>query len=117
MVLDIVRNLPDVTIVSLGGGFKVARMPDEMEADMREIGHHVQSLFEQFFTETGRKLHLEIEPGTFLVANAGNLLTTIQDIVDTGNDGYTFLKVDAGMTELLRPSIYGAQHPIIVVPS
>lgn len=117
MVLDIVRNLPDVTIVSLGGGFKVARMPDEKEADMREIGHHVQSLFEQFFTETGRKLHLEIEPGTFLVANAGNLLTTIQDIVDTGNDGYTFLKVDAGMTELLRPSIYGAQHPIIVVPS
>lgn len=116
MVLDIVRKLPDVTVVSLGGGFKVARMSDESETNMREIGNHVKYLFEQFFTETGRKLHLEIEPGTFLVANAANLITTIQDIVDTGKDGYNFLKVDAGMTELLRPSIYGAQHPIVVVP-
>lgn len=116
MVLNIVRKLPDVTVVSLGGGFKVARMPDEREANMREIGNHVKYLFEQFFTETGRKLHLEIEPWTFLVANATNLITTIQDIVDTGKDGYNFLKVDAGMTELLRPSLYGAQHPIFVVP-
>lgn len=116
MVLDIVRRLPDVTTVSLGGGFKVARMPDEKWANMQEIGTHVKTLFEEFADETGRKLHLEIEPGTFLVANAGNLVTTIQDIVDTGSDSYTFLKVDSGMTELLRPSIYGAQHPIHVVP-
>lgn len=116
MVLDIVRQLPDVVTVSLGGGFKVARMPGEKEANMREIGNHVKILFEQFARETGRQLHLEIEPGTFLVANAGNLVTTIQDIVDTGEDGYHFLKVDSGMTELLRPSIYGAQHPLFVTP-
>lgn len=115
MVLVIVRRLPDVTTVSLGGGFKVARMPDEKWANMQEIGTHVKTLFEEFADETGRKLHLEIEPGTFLVANAGNLVTAIQDIVDTGTEGYTFLKVDSGMTELLRPSIYGAQHPIHVV--
>lgn len=116
MVLDIVRELPDVTTVSLGGGFKVARMPGEKEANLHDIGLHVKTLFEDFARETGRKLHLEIEPGTFLVANACNVVTTIQDIVDTGSDGYTFLKVDSGMTELLRPSIYGAQHPIFVLP-
>lgn len=83
---------------------------------MQEIGLHVKKLFEAFAEETGRQLHLEIEPGTFLVANAGNLITSIQDIVDTGVFGYTFIKVDSGMTELLRPSLYGAQHPIHVIP-
>lgn len=66
MVLDIVRNLPDVTIVSLGGGFKVARMPDEKEADMREIGHHVQSLFEQFLLKQGESFILRSNQVLFL---------------------------------------------------
>jgi diaminopimelate decarboxylase len=60
-------------------------------------------------------LHLEIEPGTFLVANASSLVTTIQDMSDTGPDGYRFLKLDCGMDGILRPSLYGAQHPMIVV--
>ncbi len=64
----------------------------------------------------GRKLHLEVEPGTYLVANAGALVCRIMDVVDTGATGYSFIKVDGGMTEILRPSLYGAQHPIIVVP-
>jgi diaminopimelate decarboxylase len=42
-------------------------------------------------------------------------LCTIQDVVTTGSDGHTFLKLDAGMTEVLRPSLYGAQHPIVVL--
>jgi diaminopimelate decarboxylase len=49
------------------------------------------------------------------MANAGSLVTTIDDIVDTGKNGYTFLKIDGGMTELLRPALYAAQHPLIVV--
>ena len=40
-----------------------------------------------------------------------------QDLVSTGASGYEFIKLDAGMTELLRPSLYGALHPIVVVPS
>ena len=40
-----------------------------------------------------------------------------QDLVSTGASGYEFIKLDAGMTELLRPSLYGAVHPIVVVPS
>ena len=34
-----------------------------------------------------------------------------------GDEGHTFLKLDSGMTELLRPSLYGAQHPVILVPA
>jgi diaminopimelate decarboxylase len=37
------------------------------------------------------------------------------DVVDTGRDGYLFAKLDAGMPEVTRPSLYGAQHPIDVL--
>src|SRR5262249_26481236 len=63
----------------------------------------------------GRALHREIERGTYLVANAGAVVATCVDVVDTGADGYRFAKLDTGMTEVTRPSLYGAQHPIIVV--
>ena len=49
------------------------------------------------------------------MGNAGAIISRVQDKVDTGAEGYTFLKLDAGMTEVLRPSLYGAQHPIVVV--
>lgn len=91
-------------------------MEYEKTADLTEIGDHVKGLFWDFFEKTGRKLHLEIEPGTFLAANSASLVTEVIDIVDTGEDGYDFIKVNAGMTEVTRPSLYGAQHPIIVVP-
>ena len=116
MVLSIVEKLPDVVTVSLWWGFKVARMEYEKTANLEEIGNHVKWLFWDFYEKTGRKLHLEVEPGTFLAANSGSLLTEIIDIVDTGEDGYQFIKVNAWMTEVTRPSLYGAQHPLIVVP-
>lgn len=116
MSLDLVREFPSVNTLNLGGGFKVARMPDEVATDLQEIGQSVKSIFEEFAQETNRKLKLEVEPGTFLVAHACSLVTTIQDITQTGKDGYRFLKLDSGMTEVLRPSLYGAQHPIHIVP-
>jgi len=114
--LGIVERLPDVTRLSLGGGFKVGRMTGEVSADMAVIGARVKQDFEAFASQHGRRLHLELEPGTFLVANAGALVCSIADIVDTGAEGHVFLKIDAGMTEIVRPAMYGAQHPIVVVP-
>lgn len=92
-------------------------MSGEVSTDLQAIGAPVMGGFEAFAKETGRELKLEIEPGTFLVANAGSLVCTVQDVVSTGSEGYEFIKLDAGMTELLRPSLYGAPHPIIVVPA
>ncbi len=116
LILAQVEKIPTIRVVSLGGGFKVARMYYEKNANLEEIWNHVQWLFEDFYKKTGRKLHLEIEPGTFLAANSASLVTEIIDIVDTGMGGYNFIKVNAWMTEVTRPSLYGAQHPIIVVP-
>jgi len=115
MNLDLVREFPDVTSLNLGGGYKVGRMPNEISTDLQEIGQAVKTSFAAFAKETGRELHLEIEPGTFMVANAGAILCRIQDLVDTGSEGYQFLKIDTGMTDLLRTCLYGAQHPMVVV--
>lgn len=115
MTLNLARSFPSVESINLGGGYKVARMPDEKATDLQEVGAPVKELFKQFAEETGRKLKLEIEPGTFLLAHACSLVTRVQDINSTGKEGYRFLKLDSGMTEILRPSLYGAQHPIHLV--
>jgi len=116
--LDLVRRFESVTTLNLGGGYKVGRMADERSTDLQVVGQPVKQAFEQLAEETGRQIHLEIEPGTFLLANACSLITSVQDIVETGGpDGRAFLKLDSGMTEILRPSLYAAQHPIVIVPA
>jgi diaminopimelate decarboxylase len=106
-----------VTACNLGGGYKVGRNPGEPTTDLQEIGQPVTQVFRDFAADTGRELKLEIEPGTYLVANSGALVCTVQDkVVTTGDGGHTFLKLDAGMTDVLRPSLYGAIHPITILP-
>jgi len=115
MSLDLVRQFPDVVALNLGGGYKVARMESEVGTDLQECGAPVAEMFREFAQATGREIRLEIEPGTYLLANTCAVLSTVQDVVSTGADGYDFLKLDTGMTEILRPSIYGAQHPIYIL--
>ncbi|MDA0848170.1 MAG: diaminopimelate decarboxylase [Verrucomicrobia bacterium] len=112
MNFQLVEQFESVSILNLGGGYKVGRMPDETSTDLQVIGKPVREAFEAFAEKTGREIHCEIEPGTFLMANAGGLLAEVHDLVNTGKEGYHFIKLNTGMTELLRPSIYGAQHPI-----
>ena len=116
MSLDTAARLPDVAVLNLGGGYKVGRVKGEETADLHRIGKPIAEAFRAFHARHGRRLHLEIEPGSYLVANACVLLATVIDIVDTGRRGYKFIKVDSGMTEVLRPSLYGAQHPAEVIP-
>ena len=115
MSLDLVRQFESVHTLNLGGGYKVARMEDEVGTDLQACGAPVAEKFRGFAAETGREIKLEIEPGTFLLANACSLLAKVQDRVSTGSEGYEFIKLDTGMTEILRPSLYGAQHPIRIV--
>lgn len=107
-----------VTALNLGGGYKVGRNPGEPSTDLQEVGEPVADAFRTFAeNNNGRELKLEIEPGTYLVAMAGALVSTVQDkVFTTGDDSHTFLKLDAGMTDVLRPSLYGAVHPITILP-
>lgn len=113
--LALVSRFPTVQTLNLGGGYKVARVAAEKGTDPQVVGAPVKIAFETFAAADGRKLRLEIEPGTFLVANAGAVLSRVQDIVSTG--AREFLKLDSGMTEILRPSLYGSQHPVHLYPA
>ena len=116
--LSFCKIWPTVTALNLGGGYKVGRNAGEPTTDLQEIGGPVTEAFKKFSEENdGRELKLEIEPGTYLVAMAGALVSTVQDKVETtGDAGRIFLKMDAGMTDVLRPSLYGAIHPITILP-
>jgi len=117
MSLEVVRAFPDVKTLNLGGGYKVARTPAEKTTDLQIIGQSVKEAFKAFYKETGRKLDLEIEPGTYLVAASGILLAQVMDKVSTGKEGFTFLKVDTGMNDLTRTTLYGSVHPVKIYPA
>ena len=113
--LLIVENLKDVISLDIGGGFKVHRFGNEKETNMTEIFEVFTNKLVSFYGKTGRKLKLEIEPGTYFVAHAGTLIASVDDIVDTGSNGYTFLKLNTGMNDFLRTAMYGANHVIEVM--
>jgi diaminopimelate decarboxylase len=113
--IDIAREYLDVTSLNIGGGYKVHRYGEEGEANMSDIFATFSEKLETFQKETGRGLHLEIEPGTYFIAHAGTLVAAIDDIVDTGKYGHTFLRLNTGMNDFLRTTLYGAQHKIEVI--
>jgi len=112
--LGFVRDyFPDAVRVSFGGGLKVARMPGEKQADINALGVYAAQRVQAFKETTGRELIMEIEPGTFVVANSGHIITRIIDKKLTKE--MNFLIVDGGMELLSRPLLYGSEHPIAVV--
>ena len=106
-VVGVVRALAELGIdleyVDLGGGFGVT-YEDESEIDLARLAEAVAS------TLAGTGLRLVLEPGRFVVGEAGSLLTRVLDVKRSGEK--TFVVTDGGMTELLRPSHYGGYHRI-----
>ena len=92
--------------VDLGGGFGI-RYKDEAVPD---IGAYCQGLARRF---SGRALQVLLEPGRAIVGNAGVLLTRVEYLkLDKAK---RFAVVDASMSELIRPALYGAWHDIVAV--
>ncbi|WP_323840058.1 hypothetical protein [Photorhabdus africana] len=113
--LDLCTKVPTVTHLNLGGGYKVTALNSDPYYDHHAVGARIGTALEKFYDKTGRELHLEVEPGTFLIALAGSLITRVIDVVSTGSDGYRFIKIDGGLTEIMRPSFYGMLHPLVVI--
>jgi diaminopimelate decarboxylase len=109
------RYFPDATAVNLGGGFKEARMPDETAADIEDLGRSAKARFEALAARTGRRLLMMVEPGTYIMANAGHVVARVIDKKSSGPDGFDFLVLDAGMETCTRPLLYGSRHPFYVV--
>lgn len=56
---------------------------------------------------------LQLEPGRFLVAECGQLITRVVQVKESG--GTRFVVLDAAMNNLLRPALYGARHPVTAI--
>jgi diaminopimelate decarboxylase len=109
------RELPDVGVLSAGGGLPVPYRDGDPEIDVDAyfaIWDRERRSLEQ---ELGRRVRLEIEPGRYLVAESGWLLTEIRAVKRQGAN--RFYVVDAGFNTLPRPILYGAYHPMAVVPA
>ena len=90
-------------------------MPDETVADLQELGSYAKEKFQDFYSRTNRKLAMQIEPGTFIMANAGYLVTSVVDRKSTGADGFDFIILNGGMEANSRPVLYGSRHPFYVI--
>jgi len=107
------NDFPHVKFLDFGGGFKVAYKAGDKETNVNEIGQHLQNMFAEFERATGRKLQMWIEPGKFLVSDAGYLLTKVNTI--KRNPSVTFVGVNTGLNHLIRPMMYDAYHEIVNV--
>jgi len=98
--------------VDLGGGFPV--LPADQPAPTPErFARELPALLESV-PDDRRPTRLAIEPGRALVARAGWLVARVLHVRDRGGRQVV---LDAGMTELIRPALYGARHPIVALTS
>jgi len=109
-LLDLAERFSTVSILDLGGGFKVPYREEEKEIDLKEVAQQVKIAFEAFEKKHGRSLQAWFEPGKFLVAQSGYLLATVT--VLKPSDTICFAGVDSGLNHLIRPMFYEAYHPI-----
>jgi len=98
--------------VDIGGGLGVPYLDDEQELDIDLTA----KLVAQEFAEKCEKYgfghpELFLEPGRYLIANAGYLIAKVTGIKESYKK---FIGIDAGMNTLIRPALYGAKHRILV---
>ena len=115
--LKIIDQLPDVTTLNMGGGFKTGYQDNEEDVDISSIIDLISDNISDYETDSGRKIKLEIEPGRFLVAHSGTLIASVDDIIDTGKTGNKYLRLNTGMNDFMRTTLYGAYHRIEVINS
>ena len=112
-VLGLLRGgLPDLDTLDVGGGFAV---PPLGEAGPRpeRFARELPALLEAIPADR-RPARLAIEPGRFVVARSGWLVGRVLHVRERGGRQVI---LDTGMTELIRPALYGGVHPIVALTS
>ncbi|MEO0202757.1 MAG: diaminopimelate decarboxylase [candidate division WOR-3 bacterium] len=94
-VLKIAKVFKNIEILNLGGGFAI-------NMNFKELP--------KLYNELSKIYRVFIEPGRYLIADAGFILSRVISIKK--GYPYDFLVIDCGMSELIRPALYGAYHPI-----
>lgn len=99
--------------ISVGGGLPIPYREGQSYVDLTAYFEMWDTVRHRLERKFGHPLQLEIEPGRYLVAESGYLVSEIRAIKRMG--GNTFYLLDAGFNNLARPILYGAYHPMSVV--
>jgi diaminopimelate decarboxylase len=115
-MVDLVKTSgADVQAISAGGGLSIPYTPGGDRIDTAHYFSLWDAARQAVAQHLGHAVHLEIEPGRFLVAESGVLLTQVRASKHQGSQH--FVLVDAGFGDLMRPAMYGAHHEMTVLPA
>ena len=110
MVRQVVDFGQDLEAISAGGGLSIPYREGEEAIDTDHYYGLWSAARDQIAAHLGHAVKLEIEPGRFLVAEAGVLVSQVRSVKDMGSRH--FVLIDAGFNDLMRPSMYGSYHHI-----
>jgi diaminopimelate decarboxylase/aspartate kinase len=102
---DIAATFPEVRVLDLGGGLGIPSRPGAKGLDLAALDRALLAV-----KAVHPQLQLWMEPGRYLVAEAGVLLLRVTQTKQKATQHY--VGVDAGMNALIRPALYGSWHPI-----
>ena len=102
----------DIEAFSIGGGLSVPYRDGDTPVDIQRYARTWAAAKSQIETMLGHGVRMEIEPGRFLLAESGYLVTEVRAVKQMG--GNRFIMVDAGFNDLLRPALYGSYHRMTV---
>lgn len=101
--------------ISAGGGLSIPYRADEPRIDTDHYFSLWDAARKEIASHLSRDVHLELEPGRFLTAESGVLLSEVRATKQMGGNHFTL--VDAGFSDLMRPSMYGAYHGMSLIPA
>lgn len=106
----VAAHFPAVEWLDLGGGLGLPERTGAPALDLAALARVVRDC-----KAARPDLAVWFEPGRWLVAQAGVLLARVTQLKTKGppGEGVRFVGCDAGMNSLIRPALYGAQHPIV----
>jgi diaminopimelate decarboxylase len=111
ILFGVARDFPALKFIDFGSGFKVAYKEGDHITNIYDLGLKLGKNFKEFYHSYGKQLELWIEPGKYLVSEAGVLLVNVNVVKATPS--VTFVGVDSGLNHLVRPMMYDAYHEII----
>ena len=109
LIADLRRDGHNIRYVDAGGGLGIDYGAGTFDP-AKQVEKYAAALTKGL---AGESAHLLLEPGRFIVAQAGALLTRVLYVKKNGSK--TFVITDAGMNDLIRPALYHAHHEIIPV--
>jgi diaminopimelate decarboxylase len=110
LIADLKKDGHNIRYVDAGGGLGIDYAEAKTFDPAKQVTRYAKALGAAL---VGHDLHLLLEPGRFIVAQAGGLLTRVLYVKKNGKK--TFVITDAGMNDLIRPALYQAHHEILPV--